>query len=527
MSYPTAYRTASARAYAISDTGFQSGSRPPATSPSPGAGASVVNLDIARNVRTGNVRIDKKYQPFDVTKYQKFDPMNRTKWAPVKPSYGAPYVNGGYVQKPLIDLTRNPFGKRVPASMMVNMGTKIAIGQLVSRAVPNPVLRFLLKILIDLYGDKLARYLWARLGWLDVSASACDNGLARHIWGNFGHICSVAAQPAVPYAQASNNIAVSDGVDWRAHYWQVNSNPIVLPNVNATPSARVTWPLANGYTSGMPRPLMSIAPDAGLRSSAPALRRALAIFNPEVMPILQPAGHPVTVPHKAINKLPNVRPRLPFMGLVGYEPQGEPKYDERVVPRIPVRPRITVNPYDPGVLRPVVLPTGEVSVRPVARFIPDTTVVIEPGMPPTRIPSRFPSKPFRRVHERKLKLRSSILAAYNFVTEVDDVVDALYWAVVIPTRGKRHLYKHIKAAFWKDPLGHWHKSSPTLQAKMAFVYIHWKDINMKKAAHNLLANEVQDRVYGTIGQFNAHYNKVFGRPAQGPGTVQAHIPRLK
>lgn len=74
---------------------------------------------------------------------------------------------------------------------------------------------------------------------------------------------------------------------------------------------------------------------------------------------------------------------------------------------------------------------------------------------------------------------------WDFATETEDVVDALYQA--LPKDKQR--YK-------------------TLHGKMYAVYLHYKDIDINSALYELARNQIEDAVIGrTIGKTKKSYRK--------------------
>lgn len=127
-----------------------------------------------------------------------------------------------------------------------------------------------------------------------------------------------------------------------------------------------------------------------------------------------------------------------------------------------------------------------------------------------------PEPPGRGTKEGKLLASIDGAALYgrllNGATEFNDLVSAFYGAF---PKG----YKLLPTTWWRDPLGKWHKSGATMQEKIAFVYTHFTDINLRAAVRNVWVNEVIDTFYGRLGRANAAISRRLGLGANTPGTV--------
>ena len=106
---------------------------------------------------------------------------------------------------------------------------------------------------------------------------------------------------------------------------------------------------------------------------------------------------------------------------------------------------------------------------------------VKPILPPNVKP-HVPALPGPGVKERKLKVRGTLKAVYHFaqwITEAQDGLQAAYYAIPKEVRG------HVRRTPAQQDL---------------FVFQHINDIDLKKFLKNIINNEVQDAIYGTLGQ---------------------------
>lgn len=128
------------------------------------------------------------------------------------------------------------------------------------------------------------------------------------------------------------------------------------------------------------------------------------------------------------------------------------------------------------------------------RARPGETIEIRPGEDPVVVPPEHVfAPPVRGVKERKTRagsaLSRAILRAVNFTTEEVDLVDALYKAV--PPDCK----KAAKKVFDLRKL-----RQLRAQHKLQVVFYCLKVIDRNDAIREIAKNEVEDLIYGTIGQ---------------------------
>lgn len=119
---------------------------------------------------------------------------------------------------------------------------------------------------------------------------------------------------------------------------------------------------------------------------------------------------------------------------------------------------------------------GTVQATPGQSPSPDP-VTRPPGVQPHK-----PAPPGRGVKERKIRVQGALKAVYHFaqwITEAQDGLQAAYYAIPASIRGKQ-------------------KRSP---AQMdLFVFRHINDIDLRKFLRNIVNNEVQDAIFGALGQ---------------------------
>lgn len=104
-----------------------------------------------------------------------------------------------------------------------------------------------------------------------------------------------------------------------------------------------------------------------------------------------------------------------------------------------------------------------------------------PVPPPGVVPHR-PARPGPGVKERKIRVQGTLKAVYHFaqwITEAQDGLEAAYYAIPASVRGKI-------------------RRSPV--QKDLFVFQHINEIDLKKFLRNIINNEVQDAIFGSLGQ---------------------------
>lgn len=184
---------------------------------------------------------------------------------------------------------------------------------------------------------------------------------------------------------------------------------------------------------------------------------------------------------------------------VVFEPAILPLVDPMTMPiattypsvEIPVLPRAapTTRPSNPFRVAPEVTTRGPVPARPavparVADLTPKPRAAADPslGAPVSRAPVRYawPKPPEKGTKEIKLKGVPSGLARViiNGATEFHDVINALYKA--IPKGKKPPAFSGI--------------------ARTRAVWNHLDDIDWNEAMKNLVANQIEDFIYGKHGQ---------------------------
>lgn len=119
-------------------------------------------------------------------------------------------------------------------------------------------------------------------------------------------------------------------------------------------------------------------------------------------------------------------------------------------------------------------PNQEITVRP------------RPG-PATSAPGNPVRRPPKRVRERKLRTRSAqafnlIRRVFEAAFEAVDIIDAIYEAL---PRNVRDWYGITR----RDPVD-----------RMWVIHRHWQTISLEEMVVNLVANEVEDYIYGRLGR---------------------------
>jgi len=124
------------------------------------------------------------------------------------------------------------------------------------------------------------------------------------------------------------------------------------------------------------------------------------------------------------------------------------------------------------------------------------------GKPPKHHDYVSPSeRPNRPVKERKVRpgpRMAKALKALGFITEALDTVDALYNALPSEFRPR-----------WKNT--RFEKRNVSPREKMLALLQHWDKVDIVHGVHNLIYQNVQDRIYGEIGKFGGQVSKATGR----------------
>lgn len=119
------------------------------------------------------------------------------------------------------------------------------------------------------------------------------------------------------------------------------------------------------------------------------------------------------------------------------------------------------------------------------------------------LPANYRSAPPPKgTKEHKLKLSATGITALaiNIATETADVVDALFFAFPRAMRPKWENGKMKK-------LG--------LPDKMRFIYDNFEEIPVEQAIKNLIANQIEDKVYGKLGKAVGKTNEIRGTATSG------------
>ena len=214
------------------------------------------------------------------------------------------------------------------------------------------------------------------------------------------------------------------------------------------------FPLGEGW-----RNIPGVTPKVGSPFKRPdMLPFSPPVEQPAVMPWLDPLAQPVNAPQPAPQPMP-----WPIGPARSPNPMRDPWEQRQVGPGRVVRPRA-----------------------------PNDRIVIEPGKgvrvdnPPYR-----PGPPPRGTKERKfianLDGRSLIGRIVNFASESADWIDAFYDALPANRRGAIGAFQKAKA-----------------------VIDHFDEIELGKAFQNVVENEIEDRIFGSIGKVGGKASRRLG-----------------
>lgn len=120
---------------------------------------------------------------------------------------------------------------------------------------------------------------------------------------------------------------------------------------------------------------------------------------------------------------------------------------------------------------------------------------VAPGTRPTPVPGNLPAPPPKGTKERKLVLAvgGKLARIIGEVSEVGDYIESFYNALPQALRTKLWL------ANGRRKLGAW--------AQAVAVYENFDQVNDWQLISNLIANEIEDRAYGKLGQITAKANR--------------------
>lgn len=245
----------------------------------------------------------------------------------------------------------------------------------------------------------------------------------------------------------------------------------------------------------------------------------LPAWLPGLIPGLYPPGKPglpdpVPIPYPLVPHKP--RPVYPTDPDFGNEVPGVP-----VIPGQPQTPTVP-SPWTPPVPEPWPHPFPEPNKPPVVIppvIISPPVVNPNPGNPgtnPNPNPNpgtgapRPPMRPGKGEKEKKVKSGLSGLGGYLFglQSEFNDAVNALYEAL---PRNLRHYGRD------RGPL-----------AKLKQIYKHINDMDGKRAVANLIANQIEDSVFGKLGKASEAFGEASGLThGIGHGGKERRAPQIE
>jgi hypothetical protein len=234
--------------------------------------------------------------------------------------------------------------------------------------------------------------------------------------------------------------------------------------------------LGQAATAGKyPIPLAPVIPAVAPYWDAPARPLVSPMVDPLSLPINKPVVETEPLPFRSLPyRLPN-RWRSPTEQTQrGPEAQRKPRPRDWDAPRVP---RVEVSSGGDVVISP---PTDHEFKRPGPK-----------------------SK------ERKIRISTGgtlLRIVFDHLTEIDDFVDAFWWAL---PKGDRTKVKQVPKS--KRYYGVKYET-PKLPQKLKDLYDHWNDVDMNKAIDNLVQNEIGDRAAAKIGKASGHAAAATGRP---------------
>lgn len=294
-------------------------------------------------------------------------------------------------------------------------------------------------------------------GYTTLGAGACGPTLPNRCGNRSG------ALTKLPIVGTPSRIIVYGKPDPLTGFFQPH---IVFNKLGAgpfrSPEFVTDWPIEVPDLAGSPEPRPAI--------------------NPETQPQYDPMNEPIKNPWLEPDPFP-------------YElvPYREPNPDRSPVeqpwrgplPPVRIRPDERTDPRR----RPDVRPDqkGDRDTRIETRTDPRTRL-----RPLTRIidvPRTPPSRPGKNTRERKYRagLTGTLRVVVNAITESRDFIEALWKALPKdkrsrPEKGRRKVF---------------------VQQMLKDLYDNWLDLDLPRAVKEVIANELQDRLYGKAGQLSA------------------------
>lgn len=246
-------------------------------------------------------------------------------------------------------------------------------------------------------------------------------------------------------------------------------------------------------------------------------------------------GHPpLPVP---FGVWPGVRPNSNVPSSVQIQTEGYDRDTTKPVETV-TKPTVAI----PTGIETLPLPVQDVLSKPVPTSGPVTVTLASQGQSTTADPHKM-KPPGRGEKESKFKMkpgpRNLVLRTFNNVSEYKDLIDALYWAIDTDPGYSGNIRYGVKQYDWRRPPGRkvWWKDSDgkwqsrwvhdvSLQEKSDFIYQHFKDLDLAKAAANILKNEIGDTAYGAIGRrlgkaAQATHKSGVAQPARAPTLSRA------
>lgn len=250
-------------------------------------------------------------------------------------------------------------------------------------------------------------------------------------------------------------------------------------------------------------------------------------LDPASIPVGSPALTPQPIPYSVLPHVkpsPDAPPKEQLEVGYDYPPNNLPDlYPDSVAPPVPDFGDGDEPPPDEPIIRISYKYLVDIVLRMVWEIVfhlasgTESTVkprVLTKGKVKVQISNKHAFRPPRKGEkEKKFILSPSannlFRRLFDIATEVDDFVDALYRA--LPKEDRLH------GKWVQDPTGRWHWRNPSLAERAQQVLTHSDDLNGRQALKNLVKNEINDRLYGKLGQTSA-------RAAQHVGNATPYKP---
>lgn len=305
-------------------------------------------------------------------------------------------------------------------------------------------------------------------GW--VRDSSCNTYGGGAAVGHMGWTCinGLAVEFPTTFASRDGNPYWYQSGQWRASFRKADTETLSTGNIR--------FAIGDAYHYNTTNPVMPPATVVYPHVVPPKV-----VPNPLVRP--DPYYDPALPPTPGMPVMPSAPPTI--------DPFGWPLNAPAPMPRaLPWRllPYLRPNPWrSPS--EQTIRGSGMPNKPPRDLPVEFPTIIINPdgSISPGPVPKAKRVKPKEK--ERKMKMSAGarfVLGVVNESTEAVDALDAFYKAL---PRERKKRYKDTKLI----------ARNVSVHEKADLVYRHFDEVNLPEALKNLVANQIEDAIYGGIG----------------------------